>query len=38
MGVVLRRDYHAEKHGFTLIVMGFIGGLAGWVIGFIFLN
>jgi hypothetical protein len=30
MGVVLRRDYGANKHGLILIVMGIIAGVVGW--------
>ncbi|MFJ7733649.1 hypothetical protein ACIQXF_17425 [Lysinibacillus sp. NPDC097231] len=34
MGIVLRRDYHAKKHGLVLIIVGIIGGIAGWILNY----
>lgn len=36
MGIVLKSDYHAEKHGFTLIIVGIIGGRAGWILNYLY--
>ena len=36
MGIVLKSDYHADKHGFTLIIVGTIGGIAGWILNYLY--
>lgn len=35
MGIVLRRDYQKEKHGYILIVFGIIGGISGSLFAFL---
>ncbi|MFJ6208736.1 hypothetical protein [Lysinibacillus sp. NPDC092081] len=37
MGIVLRNDYHAKKHGLVLIIVGIIVGIAGWVLNYLYL-
>ncbi|KHE72512.1 hypothetical protein LD39_04160 [Halobacillus sp. BBL2006] len=33
MGVVLRKDYELDKHGWILIIMGVAGGIVGMLLG-----
>lgn len=37
MGIVLRSDYQKKKHGFVLIIVGIIVGIAGWVLNYLYL-
>ncbi len=37
MGIVLRKDYRAEKHGFVLIIVGIIGGIFGWILNYLYM-
>jgi ABC-type antimicrobial peptide transport system permease subunit len=36
MGIVLKIDYHADKYGLTLIIVGIIGGIAGWILNYLY--
>ncbi|MFB7157708.1 hypothetical protein [Lysinibacillus sp. NPDC056232] len=37
MGIVLRKDYHATKHGRILIIAGIIAGITGWILNYLYL-
>ncbi|MGE7691255.1 hypothetical protein ACQKMI_18840 [Lysinibacillus sp. NPDC097214] len=37
MGVVLKSDYHAKKHGLILIIVGIMAGIAGWILNYLYL-
>ncbi|MFJ7733648.1 hypothetical protein ACIQXF_17420 [Lysinibacillus sp. NPDC097231] len=37
MGIVLRKDYYAKKHGLVLIIVGIIGGIIGWILNYLYI-
>lgn len=37
IGIVLRSDYHAKKHGLVLIIVGIITGITGWILNYLYL-
>ncbi|MFJ7886775.1 hypothetical protein ACIQYL_01650 [Lysinibacillus xylanilyticus] len=37
MGVILRSDYHAKKHGLVLIIVGVLTGIIGWILNYLYL-
>jgi hypothetical protein len=37
MGVVVRSDYPAKKHGLVLIIVGVITGITGWILNYLYL-
>lgn len=37
MGVVLRKDYDAARHGLLLIIFGIVCTIAGWILNLLYM-